>query len=152
PTLQKMEQMRRYYEQVIPLTRERAVEGDKALAVINLRKALAKVKEDMATRRKELKPELEKAMKESARIAEASTVDGMREQIAFKTKLAGFVEKDVERLHKESQQFTVKALDLIDFQRDLEEQEEIHRALRRRANAIELELEAPKRVRKIQDA
>src|SRR5262249_41404275 len=45
-----------------------------------------------------------------------------------------------------------KALDLIEFQREVEEKEDLLRTIQKQATALEVELSAPPRVRRIQDA
>jgi hypothetical protein len=126
--------------------------GEKDPAALVATKQLARLKAELEKRRKDLRPQAEKRLRESASADQAGKIARLKEQIQFKGELLKLVQKDTELLNKEAQSFTVVTLDLSDFQRDLDEQEDIYKALRKRANAIEVELEAPQRVRVLQEA
>ncbi len=152
PLLKQYEERRRKLEELIEVTRTRAELGDNEPVVRKHRAELAKVKEAEAARRTQLAKDLQ------AQLQEEATKDSQTKQILARQKLVylGKLEKllaaDAERLGKEAKGFVRKALDLIEFQREVDEKEELLRTIQKQAAALEVEQEAPPRVRQIQDA
>jgi hypothetical protein len=75
-----------------------------------------------------------------------------RERLDELRALEKLLDSDVQRLGKEAKVFVGKTLDLIEFQREVEEKEELLRKIQMQASVLEVELNAPARVRRIQDA
>ncbi len=152
PLIQQYEQQKRQIDEAMEDIRQRAVLGEKEPSLAIQRNRLAQVREAAQKRRKQLESYVTEQLKETANVDARFKQVALRQRLAYLTKLEALVAKDAERLRKESQEVVKNTLDLIDLQRGLDEKEELLRTINKRAAALEVELEAPSRVRPIQQA
>jgi capsular exopolysaccharide synthesis family protein len=150
--VQQLEQKKQHIEEAMEEIRARAVQEDKDVALVPLRNELAQVREAADKRRRQLKKLVEQHLRETARQDAQSRQEGLKDRVVFLEKLEEILVKDVERLAKESQRFVKNALDLIDLMRENDEKEELVRTISREVSRIQVELDAPPRVRIVQEA
>jgi succinoglycan biosynthesis transport protein ExoP len=134
--------------------RQRMLEADRARAVAGtnppnlqqLSAEIARIEQDMRTRRQNLIPLIEEHIQEQRRIDEKSRQVKAKERIAWLKELEQVLVKDVERLQKEAETLVLNKLDLDDFKRDMEHAQALADRFRARADALEIEREAPNRI------
>jgi hypothetical protein len=144
--------LRRLQEEVdpgkkVPLT----VQGDLARAEYEKVKAeLVKVRTEL----RKVKVEVEQAEKASQQgdTAVKQALAAKRRQVELLVALEKVLVGDAERLGREAKALVHKTLDLLDFQREVDEKEELLRTIQKQAAALEVELQAPARVKRIQEA
>jgi hypothetical protein len=74
----------------------------------------------------------------------------LKERMTFLTRLEKTLAANAERLAKKAKKEKIQILDAIDFQREIEDKEGMVKDLRKRATALEIELEAPSPISLIQ--
>jgi hypothetical protein len=128
-----------------------AIRQDTARAEYEKAKAeLAKVRTEL----REVKVEIEQAEKASQQgdTAAKQALAAKRKRLEHLVALEKVLVGDTERLGKDAKIVVTKTLDLLDFQREADEKEELLRAIQKQAAALEVELQAPPRVKRIQEA
>jgi capsular exopolysaccharide synthesis family protein len=150
--LQQYEQRRRQIEEIIESVRSRAVQGDNEPIVIRYRAEVARLKEEVDKRRRQLAAEAEGQPQEDPAKDARSRQAVAKQRLEYLRELEKALATDAERLGKEAQVFVKTTLDLIEFQREVEEKEELVRAIQKQKAALEVELNAPARVKRIQEA
>jgi capsular exopolysaccharide synthesis family protein len=135
-------------------TKRRAVKGEDDPEYQRIYDVYRATKKQLEKRRRELliddSPALKAEQEALAKLSHEERLKTMKQRVQFLTALEKLQEKDAERLSKEAKKEKIQILDAIDFQREIEDKEGMVKELRKRATALEIELEAPSRVSLIQ--
>jgi hypothetical protein len=115
---------------------------------------LRQVQKAAEKRRKKLEVSVTVRLREAARAEAREKLAMLKQKVEFLTELEKVTKDEVDKLAKKIETVPVKALNLIDFQRELDEKEETLKAIRKRESALDVELDpaAPPRVSRIGDA
>jgi capsular exopolysaccharide synthesis family protein len=148
----EFEQKRQPIEAAIEGIRGRAVKGDKEPTLIAQRRLLAQVQEAAEKRRKQFESSVAQSLQETARIDSRSRLVTLKQKVTFLDEMERVLVRETDRLAAASKQVVANTLDLMDSQRDLEENEKLLRTLNERSSAILVELEAPSRVQRVDEA
>jgi hypothetical protein len=103
-------------------------------------------------RRKKLEVSVTARLREAARVDARVKHELLKQKVEFLSDVEKLLVADVERLAQQNKAVPAHALDLIDIQRELEEKEATLKALNKRISVLSVELEAPPRVHKVQEA
>jgi hypothetical protein len=128
-----------------------ARQGDRARAEYEKAMAeLAKVRTEL----REVKVEVEQAEKAAQQgdTAAKQALAAKRKRLEHLEALEKDLVGDAGRLGREARGLVNKTLDLLEYQREVDEKEELLRTIQKQAAALEVELQAPPRVKRIQEA
>jgi capsular exopolysaccharide synthesis family protein len=152
PLMQEYERQKQGIEAALEEVRQRAVLGDKEPSLAPHRARLDQVREASQKRRKQIEAFVAEHLRELSKADAKSRQAAQKQRLEYLGRLEELLAKDAERLRNEASQVVRGAIDLIDLQREVDEKEELLRTINKRASALSVELEAPSRVRKIQEA
>jgi hypothetical protein len=139
-------------EDAIEAVKAQSDKGDNEPALIRDRAALAQLKEKAGKHRKQLIADVEARLQDNAAKDAKSKQMVSRQRLKYLTEFEKALVKDIERLGKEVKGGIKQTLDLTEVEREMAGKEELLREVQKQAAILEVELQAPPRVKKLQDA
>jgi polysaccharide biosynthesis transport protein len=106
---------------------------------------------DLDSKRKELRPQIIKQLRDQNKQEITSTLLQLREKVTKLAELEKQLVADVSRLSEEAKSLNKKALDLESEKKEIKSMEAIQDHLSQRKDVLKLELEAPSRVNQLED-
>lgn len=126
--------------------------NDSALPALKRYKTeVQQAENELALRRKELRPEIVKQLMDLQNFDVSSNLAQVKEKIAKWEELEKQIAGEVKRLREEAQSLNKKALDLESEKKEIQSMEAIQDQLAQRKDVLKLELEAPSRVVPLED-
>ena len=128
----------------------RRADGDPALK--KARDGVQAASRLLEARRKELEPIVTRQLQELARDTGTTHADGIRQQIAVLANLEGQLQAEIRKLSEGSHTLNVNTLDLQAIQDEIAQTQEAASKIGGEVEALNVELQAPPRVRELEDA
>ncbi|MFT3881026.1 MAG: polysaccharide biosynthesis tyrosine autokinase [Gemmatales bacterium] len=138
-------------KQVLQEAEARLGNDPNAPALKRYKEEVQQAQSELEARRKELYPDIMKQLREQSRQELAAALTQVKEKVAKLEELEKQVSGDVKRLRDEAHSFNKKALDLESEKKEIQSMEAIQDQLAQRKDVLQLEIDAPSRVKLLED-
>ncbi|MGP0069472.1 MAG: polysaccharide biosynthesis tyrosine autokinase [Isosphaeraceae bacterium] len=119
---------------------------------MQLRREIEATKRSLASRRKALRPEVIRQLEQQETVVKIARGDETEQDLAMFNELEQSLKAQLETISQGNQSLTVKTLDLQALQDDVAQMEESAVKVGAEVEALNVELEAPDRIRIVEDA